>query len=110
MIGEYYRLLERNRKFFGRAREIAMRIKEKAREMFPDCEVFLAGSYVKKTYTLSSDLDILIVSSSIPKKLDFEWYKEVVQALTCDDRINIHLVNKESFKGLKKFYTPRVRI
>lgn len=58
----------------------------------------MVGSYAKGTYTLPSDLDILVVSDNIPEKLNFEWYKNTVKELTDDYRINIHLLNKKKFK------------
>ncbi|WP_307772164.1 MULTISPECIES: nucleotidyltransferase domain-containing protein [Archaeoglobus] len=43
-------------------------MKEKARKILGDCEVFIVGSFARGEHTLSSDLDILIVSSKIPEK------------------------------------------
>jgi len=38
---EYYRKLKENEKFFEKAHEIAKEIKEKAKRIFDDCEVFI---------------------------------------------------------------------
>jgi len=103
---EYYALLEKNKEFFEQAIDIALKIKEKARRLFGECEVYITGSYARGSYTLSSDLDILIVSDTIPEKLSFEWYSDVVKKLTDDWRVNLHLLNKERFKETERLYRP----
>ena len=110
MIKEYYEILERNREFFDKAFEVAKRIAKKAKEIFDDCEVYIVGSFARGEHKLSSDLDILIVSKEIPKKIKFEWYSKIVKALTNDHRVNIHLINKEKFDEVEKMYFPRIKI
>jgi len=107
---EYYALLEKNREFFEQALDIASKIKDKARKIFGECEVYITGSYARRSYTLSSDLDVLIVSSTIPEKLSFEWYSDVVKKLTDDYRINIHLLNKRRFKETRRVYHPLIPV
>jgi len=107
---EYYDLLERNKEFFEKAFDIVREIAIRARRIFEDCEVYIVGSFARKTYTLSSDLDILIVSNSIPEKIDFEWYCKIVKALTDDYRINIHLLNKKRLKEYEKIYSPMIKV
>ena len=106
----YFKLLEKNKELFENATNIAKEIAIKARELFKDCEVYIIGSYAKKNHTLSSDLDILITSTKIPEKINFQWYCEVVKTLTKDHRINIHLLNKKKLKNYKKIYTPMIKI
>ncbi len=109
MIDEYYKILEKNKEFFEKAFEIAKDVAKKARELFKDCEVYIVGSYAKGTYKLSSE-DILIVSESIPEKMEFEWYSKVVKSLTDDYRINIHLVNRVKFGEVENMYSPKIRV
>ena len=75
-----------------------------------DCEVYIVGSFARKTYTLSSDLDILIVSSEIPEKINFEWYVQIVKSLTEDLRINIHLLNRGKLEKYQKMYSPMIKV
>ena len=107
---EYYALLEKNREFFEHALDIASKIKDKARRIFGECEVYITGSYARRSYTLSSDLDVLIVSSTIPKKFSFEWYSDVAKKLTDDYRVNIHLLNKKRFKETEGLYRPLIPV
>ncbi|MDK2795724.1 MAG: uncharacterized protein PWQ58_923 [Archaeoglobaceae archaeon] len=107
---DYYRRLRKNEEFFAKAYEIAKEIKKRAKEVFGDCDVFIVGSFAQGEHTLSSDLDLLIVSSKIPSRLKFEEYSKFVKLLTNDDRVNIHLLSKESFEEVKKFYEPRIEI
>lgn len=106
----YYEMLDKNEEFFSRAMEIAKEIKERARRIFDDCEVFIVGSYARGEHTLSSDLDILIISDKIPEKFDFEWYSSLVKSLTDDNRINIHPVNKKKFGEVERAYTLRISV
>ncbi|ADC65578.1 DNA polymerase beta domain protein region [Ferroglobus placidus DSM 10642] len=110
MIKKYFEVLKKNRELFEKADEIAREVKERAKKLFDDCEVYIVGSYAKKEFTLSSDLDILIVSSKIPEKFSFEWYSEIVKSLTDDNRINIHLVSRKKFDNLKSLYRPRIPV
>ncbi|MDK2795564.1 MAG: uncharacterized protein PWQ58_763 [Archaeoglobaceae archaeon] len=107
---DYYRKLKKNEEFFAKAFEIAREIKIKAIEVFEDCEVFIVGSFARREHTLSSDLDLLIVSSKIPSKLKFEEYSRLVKLLSNDERVNIHLLSKEKFEEIQKLYEPRIRI
>lgn len=106
----YFKLLEKNKELFENAIGIAKEIAIKAKEIFKDCEVYIIGSYAKKIHTLSSDLDILITSTEIPEKINFQWYYEIIKTLTKDHRINIHLLNKKKLRNYKKMYTPMIRI
>lgn len=107
---EYYRKLRENEDFFARAFEFAKEVKNRALEIFEDCEVFIVGSFARGEHKLNSDLDLLIVSEKIPNKLKFEDYCRVVKLLTDDDRINIHLLSKKRFEEMKRFYEPRIKV
>lgn len=107
---EYFRMLEENKNFFKKAFEIAEKIAEKVEKLLGDCEVYVTGSFARGEHTLSSDLDILIVSPNIPEKMSFRQYVNIVEKLTDDTRVNIHLANKNKFTELRKLYSPRVKV
>ncbi len=48
-------------------RELAKKIKEVVLRIIPDAEVYVFGSVVRGEFTAASDLDVLVVSDSIPK-------------------------------------------
>ena len=102
----YFEMLRRNEELFRRAEEVARRVKERAVEMFGECRVYIVGSYARGEHTLSSDLDILIVSDSIPERYSFEWYKSVVWKLTDDPRVNVHLLNPRKLREMEALYRP----
>ncbi len=85
---------------------IAAEVKERAEKILGNCEVFIVGSYARGEYTLSSDLDILIVSDRIPERFSFKWYVELVRSLTDDERVNIHRCVERDSKMSRKS-TPR---
>ena len=107
---EYFRILDESEEFFERALEVARRIAERAEGLFGDCEVYVVGSFARGVHTLSSDLDVLIVSDGIPDRVDFEWYYDVVKALTSDHRVNVHLLSRRKFRERKRMYAPMIRV
>ncbi|WP_456369268.1 nucleotidyltransferase domain-containing protein [Geoglobus sp.] len=102
---KYYELLRKNEDFFRNAKMIAVEAKERAEKIFGECEVFMVGSYARGEHTLSSDLDILIVSDRIPERFSPEWCVELVRSLTDDERVNIHPVCIKRFRDVEKVYT-----
>jgi len=106
----YFEILQRNEEFFKRAEDIAKEIKEIAIRMLGSCEIYIVGSYARGEHTLSSDLDILIVSDAIPERYSFEWYVSMVRKLTDDPRVNIHLLNPKRLQELEALYRPMKKV
>ncbi len=102
----YFEILRRNEEFFRRAENIAREIKKRASEVLGDCKVYIVGSYARGEHTLSSDLDVLIVSDAVPERYSFEWYASIVRTLTDDPRVNVHLLNPKRFGELMTLYRP----
>ncbi len=103
---KYFEILDHNEEFFRKAEDIAKEIKRRAIKILGDCKVYIVGSYARGEHTLSSDLDVLIVSDSIPERYSFEWYFSVVRRLTEDPRVNVHLLNSKRLKELGALYRP----
>jgi len=78
----YFEILQRNEEFFRRAEDIAREIKKRASKVLGNCEAYIVGSYARGEHTLSSDLDVLVVSDAIPERYSFEWYFSMVRNLT----------------------------
>ncbi|MEG9194922.1 MAG: nucleotidyltransferase domain-containing protein [Archaeoglobales archaeon] len=107
---KYYEMLKKNGDFFAKAFDIARDVKKRARELFRECEVFIVGSFARGDHKLSSDLDILIVSDSIPERLRFEEYCEIVKKIAEDPRINIHLLSRSKFHEYESLYRERIEV
>ncbi|HDI73518.1 MAG TPA: nucleotidyltransferase domain-containing protein, partial [Candidatus Korarchaeota archaeon] len=99
-----------NEEFFRRAEDIAEEIKRRASKVLGDCEVYIVGSYARGEHTLSSDLDVLIISDAIPERYSFEWYVSVVRNLTDDPRVNVHLLNPKRLRELEALYRPMRKV
>ncbi|MCD6348209.1 MAG: nucleotidyltransferase domain-containing protein [Candidatus Korarchaeota archaeon] len=106
----YFEILRRNEEFFRRAEDIAKEIKRRASKVLSDCEVYIVGSYARGEHTLSSDLDVLIISDAIPERYSFEWYVSVVRNLTDDPRVNVHLLNPKRLRELEALYRPMRKV
>lgn len=106
----YFEILQRNDEFFRRAEDIAREVKKRAHEILGDCEVYIVGSYARGEHTLSSDLDILVVSDAIPERYSLEWYVSMVRNITDDPRVNVHLLNPKRIRELKALYRPMIRV
>lgn len=61
-------------------------IKEVVHKMDPDAEVFLFGSVAENTHTLSSDIDVLVVTRLEPARVYFELWKSGIK-----DPFEIHV-------------------
>lgn len=84
-------------------REVALKVKELARRIDPNAEVYAFGSTVRGKYTALSDIDILLVVEKLDKKYEImaRIYKET------DAPIELHVVTKEIFeKWYKRFIKP----
>ncbi|MEM5830180.1 MAG: nucleotidyltransferase domain-containing protein [Candidatus Aenigmatarchaeota archaeon] len=110
MIEKYYKSLEENKKFFENALNIAKEIKEKARKIFKNYKVYIGGSFARGEHKLNSDLDIIIVSKEIPKKMSFDEYFKIISNICEDERVNIHLLNESFFEKNKKFYKKLIEV
>ena len=76
-----------------------------ARESLPDVKVFLFGSVLKNEQTPSSDIDLLIFSEKMPKKLSKRnrIKVKILKEVGFFSPFELHLVDKEEFEFYKKF-------
>ncbi|MEM5820891.1 MAG: nucleotidyltransferase domain-containing protein [Candidatus Aenigmatarchaeota archaeon] len=110
MIEKYYKSLEENKKFFENALEIAKEIKERVKKFFKDYKIYIGGSFARNEHKLNSDLDIIIVSPEIPEKMKFDEYFKIISELCEDERVNIHLLNKDFFERNKRIYKRLIEV
>ncbi|MFN3966821.1 MAG: nucleotidyltransferase domain-containing protein [Endomicrobiia bacterium] len=104
----YKLLAEQNKKsqeyiqnYIFYSKEIKMLIKD----LLPDAKILVFGSVIKGTYRINSDIDILVISSKIPKGL-FEQgeIKLKIKEKFPDAPFEIHLVTPYEYENwYKKF-------
>ena len=76
-----------------------------AKESLPDVKLYLFGSILRKEATPASDIDLLIFSEKMPKKLS-ERNKikvKILKEIGFFSPFELHLVDKEEFEFYKKF-------
>jgi len=76
-----------------------------AKESLPDVKLYLFGSILRKEATPASDIDLLIFSEKMPKKLS-ERNKikvKILKEIGFFSPFELHLVNREEFEFYKKF-------
>ncbi len=64
---KYVDILARRAEIVRKWREYTAKVAEAARKVLPDSRVYVFGSVVKGEATGGSDIDVLIVSKSMPK-------------------------------------------
>jgi len=77
-----------------------------------DAEVIVFGSVVKGDYTMASDIDVLVVSDSIPQGLN-ERAKilcKVSDVLGCLHPFELHLATKKEFEWYKRLIGEYVKV
>ncbi len=85
-------------------RKIAELVKKIVKKIDPNAEVYLFGSTVTGKYTGASDIDILVVTSSLDKKHDImvEVYRST------EAPIELHIVTQQQFqKWYKRFISEK---
>ena len=101
------------RKFFEQSIEHAKRIKKVCKSFLdPETKVFLFGSVVKRTYTMASDIDVLIFSPRIPEK-GIERARIIAEIRKRADvwaPFELHLVNERMFKFYRKMVDKMVEV
>jgi len=92
-------------KYFKNYSSYARKIAIMARESLPDVKVFLFGSVLKNEQTPSSDIDLLIFSEKMPKKLSERnrIKVKILKEVGFFSPFELHLVDKEEFEFYKKF-------
>lgn len=91
------------------------KISEAAEKLLGKCEVYVFGSVVEGKVTGGSDIDILIVSDKVPKRLKDVWKLkteiEELSQLPLYHPFEIHLVGKREakwyFRHIKKYLKIR---
>ena len=96
----YKKLWEERKEYFENYLEWGKRIKEIAKELLgEEVKVIIFGSVVKKTWTPTSDIDILIISDKLSENWEENrWLRtEIKRRISPSSPFQIHLATPEEF-------------
>ena len=92
---------KRKEKYFKDWQRYGLEIKKYAQEILKDAKVYIFGSIIDGTYNPSSDIDVLIVSKSLPK--DEEKRREIKIKIKSKidpfSPFQLHLATPEEFEN-----------
>ncbi|RLI97063.1 MAG: DNA polymerase subunit beta [Candidatus Aenigmatarchaeota archaeon] len=108
-------LLERkieNEKYFRNFLKYAKIAKRIAEKELKDVRVFIFGSIVKKEHTPASDIDLLIISKNMPKRISerAKIQAKILKKIGIFSPFEIHMVNEEEFKWYEKFIDKKIEV
>lgn len=84
---------KRRRKVFANISTYLSKIKGIVNKIDPNGKVFLFGSTARREHTLSSDIDILIVTEAHPSIIISSLWREGL-----DEPFEFHVISNEQFK------------
>ncbi len=101
------KLAERERKYFENPKKYVKKLKEIVREKIdPYAKVYIFGSAVRGDFILGkSDIDVLVVSDKVPKRLRERSIISVEFLKSINDiyaPFEVHFATKEEFEGWYK--------
>lgn len=89
--------------FLSNFREVAKSVKNIAKKIDPNAEVYVFGSVVTGKYTAASDIDILIIVNDISKK--YEIIVEVYRSIEAP--IELHVITHQQFERWYKRFIDK---
>lgn len=94
---------KRAEKYFHNSLFYAKEIKNMLQKSLPDVKVLIFGSAMRGDYQVSSDIDILVISSGIPKNLFTQAeIKLKIKNQFPDAPFEIHLITPKEYKNWYK--------
>jgi len=110
-LSEIFKFKMEMRRLIENWSEYAKKIAEVSKEILGECEVYIFGSVIEGAWTGGSDVDILIISNSIPnsnrERGELKALIEEKANLPLFHPFEIHLVNRDEAKiywrHIKKF-------
>ncbi|MBI2060809.1 MAG: nucleotidyltransferase domain-containing protein [Nitrospirae bacterium] len=102
----------RRTEYFRRRRSYLKEIKRLARRMVPGARVFLFGSVARGDFWINSDIDVLIVSPSMPKKT-MERSKlsaDIHHEIGYGSPFEFHLVTPSEMKWYDRFIDKKIEV
>lgn len=102
----------RRKEYFRHRRRYLRRIKQLMRGMVPHAKVYLFGSVARGDYWINSDIDVLIVSPSMPSR-SMERSRisaEVHSAIGHGSPFELHLVTPDEMKWYNRFIDKKIEV
>ncbi|ADC65217.1 DNA polymerase beta domain protein region [Ferroglobus placidus DSM 10642] len=105
-------IAKEERKYFENYIYYAKLIKEKAKELLGEAEVYVFGSVVEGKHTPASDIDVLVVSKNMPKKQSERGRirAEILKSIDVFAPFEIHLANEKEFEWYRRFVKNFVKV
>ncbi|MFB6489935.1 MAG: nucleotidyltransferase domain-containing protein [Thermoproteus sp. AZ2] len=101
------RLAEQRRYILERLPAVLEAVKKAAKELDPEAEVLLFGSYVRGGFRPDSDIDVLVVSKyGKSLRQAAEMVKHIEDRVGDIWPIEIHVWDRETFEKFKKMVGP----
>jgi len=103
--------VERRRRYFENLDKVTEMIRRILDEYFKEYEIYLFGS-VEESYTMASDIDILIVSNEMPEQMSkrSEIVVKIYEAIGLEAPVELHMVNPEEFQWYRRFMQSYIRL
>jgi len=105
-------LINEERKYREDPKKLARAVKRAAGRILGEVRVYLFGSVAEGRDTLSSDVDIMVVSSEIPKSVGkrSEIVARILEEIGVDAPVEIRLLSPEEERGYLRFVKRRIEI
>lgn len=101
-----------DRKYFENWQHYTKIIAETVRELLGDVRVYVFGSVVEGKHTPASDIDVLIVSSKTPRRMEdrARIAGEVLKRVGIFSPFELHIVTPKEFEWYRRFVGKMVEI
>lgn len=101
-----------NEKYFKNFKYYARLIKKIAGKELGEVEVFVFGSIVKGAHTPASDIDVLVVSRNMPRKMiDRAKIKaKIFKRIGIFAPFEIHMVDEKELKWYRRFIDKKIMV
>lgn len=98
-MDEYFDLLVKRAEMLGKWEVYVKKLSEAAKHLLPDARVYVFGSVVEDRLTGGSDVDVLVVSHTLPKseleRADLKLKLEELVGLPTYHPFEIHLASED---------------
>jgi len=113
-LSEIFEVGFERRRMIEKWREFVSKIANVCKEILGECEVYVFGSVVENEWTGGSDVDVLVISNSIP--LSSKGRAEIIAKI--EEKANlplahpfeIHLITKDEAKWYWKHVKKAIKI